>query len=145
MHPDNIKAGKLFGLFHGFKVWTGTCYLGGFIGDNYSKRDCMIDRKLKWENNIRTIRKTADKYHQESYATVVRAIQLHWIFLKHVTKNMVDTFAGMDKLLWEIFLPRHFFRKPKYLPTIVGNLSTTTINKDGPGLQNPVMSANKNS
>ena len=39
VHPDNIEAGKGFGLRHGFKVCTGALYLGGSIGDEGSKRD----------------------------------------------------------------------------------------------------------
>ena len=39
VHPDNIKAGKCFGLCHRFKFFTGERYLGGFIGEDNSKRD----------------------------------------------------------------------------------------------------------
>ena len=31
IHPDNLAAGKEFGLRHRFKVCTGMCYLGGFM------------------------------------------------------------------------------------------------------------------
>ena len=30
--PENIKAGKLFGACHGFRVCTGASYLGGTLG-----------------------------------------------------------------------------------------------------------------
>ena len=86
VHPDNLETGKLFGLRHGFKVFSGLRYLGGFIGYENSKHDLMQDSMLKWENNISTIRKTVVKYPQESYAMVVGAMHLDWIFLKHVTK-----------------------------------------------------------
>ena len=36
---ENIKAGKVFGENHEFKVFTGTHYLGGYIGDNESKHN----------------------------------------------------------------------------------------------------------
>ena len=36
---ENVEAGKLFGRRHGFKVCTGAHYLGGYIGDDESKRD----------------------------------------------------------------------------------------------------------
>ena len=38
--------------------------------------------------------------------------------------------------------PRIFFGKPKYLPPIVGTLSTTTVKKSGLGIQEPLTSAN---
>ena len=74
IHPDNIKSVKRFVLHHGFKVFTGMCYLGGFIGDDESKRDWIKVCTLIWEHNIYTISKMAGKYQQESYATVERTI-----------------------------------------------------------------------
>ena len=75
VHPDNLKSGKMFVLCHGFKVCTGACYLGLFIGDDESKRDWLKERTEMWEQKIHTISKTAGKYTQESYAFVIRAIQ----------------------------------------------------------------------
>ena len=72
---ENIKAGKVFGSRHGFRVYTGARYLGGYTGDNKSERDWLKERTLTWEKNISTISKTAGKYPQESYAAVVRVIQ----------------------------------------------------------------------
>ena len=42
--------------------------------------------------------KTANKYHQESYATVVCVVQSDWIFLQCVTKETVKAFTGLGKL-----------------------------------------------
>ena len=39
MHPNNLAAGKGFGLHHGFKVCKTANYLGVFIEDDASKRD----------------------------------------------------------------------------------------------------------
>ena len=64
---------------------TGARYIGGYIGDDVSKSDFLIERTLTWEKNIGTIRKTADKYTQESYATVSRVIQSEWIFIQLIT------------------------------------------------------------
>ena len=61
--------------------------------------------------NITIIRETAVKCPQESYASVIHAIQLEWIFLQCVMKNIRDAFAGVEKLIWETFLPCLFFRK----------------------------------
>ena len=63
----------------------GARYIGGYIGDNKSKRDWLRERTLTWEKNISRIIETVGKYPQESYAAVVRAIQLEWIFLQCVT------------------------------------------------------------
>ena len=89
------------------------------------------------------ITETAGKYPQESYATVVRAIQVECIFLLHATKDTVYAFDGVEKLLQETFLPRLLFGKSKYLLPIVGTLSTMQAKKSGPILQDPEKSANE--
>ena len=93
--------------------------------------------------NISTISKKSVKYHQESYAMMVRTIQLEWVFSKRVTKNTGYAFAGVEQLLRENFLPYLFFRKSKYLQSIVGILSTFPAKKSGLGLQKPVTLADE--
>ena len=39
VRPENIEARKVFGRCHGFKVFRGARYLGGYIGDEESKHD----------------------------------------------------------------------------------------------------------
>ena len=69
-------------------------------------------------------------------------IQLEWIFLQHVTKGTGHTFAGAEKLIWEIFLPCLFFRKSKSLLSIVRTLSRMPVKKSGLGIQDPVTFSN---
>ena len=90
--------------------------------------------------NIRTIIKTAGKYPQESYIAVVRAIQSEWIFLQHVTWDTGYGFAGVEKMIREIFLPRHIFGRTITLSPIVGGLSKIPIKMAGLGLLCPVIS-----
>ena len=70
VHPNNLKAGRLFGLCHGFKVYTGVSYLGSYIGDDKSKGDWIQKWTEKCKRNIRAVTATAEKYHRESYAAV---------------------------------------------------------------------------
>ena len=116
VRPENIEAGKAFGVRHRFKVCTGACYLGSYIGDDESKFDWLRECMLTWKKNISTINKTAGKYPQESYATVVHAIQSEWIFLQHVTGDTGYSFSGVEKMTRETFLPRLFFGKKKSSP-----------------------------
>ena len=69
-------------------------------------------------------------------------IQLEWIFLQRVTKDTGCVFAVVEKLLQETFLNSLFFVNSKYLPPIVGTLSTMSFSKYVLGLQEPVISAN---
>ena len=69
----------------------------------------MQDFTLKWEKKICAIRETVGKCPQESYAAVVRAIQLEWIFLQCVTKNTGYAFTGVEKFIQGNFLSCLFF------------------------------------
>ena len=93
------------------------------------------------EKSICMSSETAVKYYQEIYAVVSEAIQSERIFLQHVTKNKRYSFTGVEKLPRETFLPCLFFRKYKYLPSIVGTLSKFLVKKSGLGLQNSVTSS----
>ena len=52
MHPENINSKKVFGAHHGFKVCTGACYLGGYIGDYETKCDWPRECTLMRDNKI---------------------------------------------------------------------------------------------
>ena len=85
-----------------------------------------------------TISENVGKYPQESYAAVVRVIQSEWIFLQRFTQGTGDTFAGVEKIIWETFLPCLFLGKRKTFSPIVGDLITIPVKKSGLGLLNPV-------
>ena len=123
VHQENIKAVKVFSKRHGFRVRTGTNYFGGYIGNNKFKSNWLRESTLTWERNIKSISETAGKHPQESYAAVVCAIQSEWISIQRATWDTGDSFAGVEKMLHETFLPRIFFGKTKTLSTVVGALS----------------------
>ena len=60
---ENIEAGKVSGARHGFRVCTGARYIGGYIGDDESKCNWLIERTLMWERNINTISETLMDIH----------------------------------------------------------------------------------
>ena len=118
----------------------GVCYLGGYIGDDKSKINCLRESTLIWKKDINTISETAGKYIQESYAAVVHEIQSEWIFLQRVTWDTGDAFAGVEKIIRKTFLPRLFFGNTKTLLPIVGALSNIPVKKPVLGILNPVTS-----
>ena len=61
VYPNNLEDRTLLGLCHGFKVFTGARYLGIFIGDDESKRDCLQCITMKREKKISMIRKMSVK------------------------------------------------------------------------------------
>ena len=92
---------------------TDARYLGGYIREKESKRRlderayAAVGEKHQHDQQNRT------EYTQESYAAVLRAIQSELIFLQRVTIDMGGAFAGVEKMIWETFLPRLLFGKTK--------------------------------
>ena len=80
-----------------------------------------------WKKNTNMISETKGKFPHKSYAAVARLIQSEWIFLKHVTWDTGDTLLGVEKMIWETYLPHPFFGKMKTLSPIVGALSTMRV------------------
>ena len=119
-------------------------YLGYYIVDDESNINCMRERTLTWEKNIRKINKTAGKYPQESHVEVVRTIQSEWIFLQGLTWDMGYAFAGVEKMIGETFLPSLLFRKTKTILPIVLALSMMPINMAGLVILNPVTPSKEN-
>ena len=58
-------------------------------------------------------------------------------------KDTGYTFAGGGNIISETFLHRLFFGESKYLPPIIGTLSTMPVKKSGLGLQYPVTPASE--
>ena len=106
---ENTKDRKAFDASHVFKVCMGARYMGGYIGDNKSKRDLLREHTLTWNKNINMISKTTGKYPQDSYAAVLCVIQSEWIFIQCLTWDTRNAFAGVEKMIQETFLPRLFF------------------------------------
>ena len=129
MHLYNIKSRNISVLCHWFKVFMGTCYLGGYIRDDELKRDWLKNCRETWERNVFTISKTAGKYLQESYSAVVSGVQLEWIFLQPATKNMGDAFTGVENMIWENVLPYFFLIKSKSLSPILRTPSIMTAKR----------------
>ena len=144
VYPENLETINCFDACQGFQFLTGAHYLQGYIGAGDSKSDCLIEHMLTWEKNIHTISKTAGKYPQESYSAVARVIQLEWIFLQRLTWDTEDTFAGVEKIILETFLPRLLFSKTKTLSHIIVALSMIPVQGFGLGLLNPVTSVKEN-
>ena len=65
-------------------------------------------------------------------------------FIQRVTWDTGDSFAGLEKIIYETFLPRLFFRNTKSLSPVLGDLSTIPVKKSGLGLLNPVTSSQEN-
>ena len=153
MNPENIEAKKEFGSRHIFKVFTGACYIGGYIEYDKSNIDWLRERILTLEENINTISKTAGKYPQKSCHAVVCAIQSEWTFLQTVTWYTGDAFRRIGEdysgklfalsFLWKDKNPFTHRRNSKYDDDQDGHTGTPESIEISKG-EIPKLSAGKN-
>ena len=101
---------------HGFRLCTEARYLGGYLGDNKSKRNWLRVRTLTWDNNINMISKTTGKYPQDIYAADVCAIQSESIFLQCITCDTGDLFVRVEKMISEKNIWFFLWKDEKPLP-----------------------------
>ena len=57
VHLKNPEVRELFFQRHGFKMYIGARYLGGYIGDDVYKGDWLQNITKRWERDICALRK----------------------------------------------------------------------------------------
>ena len=69
------KAEACFEIF-GFKVVTGSRYLGGFIGDKAEQREWVEEKPLvAWADSMLELSKEVGRYRQAAYAGLQKSLQ----------------------------------------------------------------------
>ena len=69
----------------GFKVVTGSRYLGGFIGDQAEQREWVAQKASTWAEGILKLSKVVGRYPQAAYAGLQKSQQQEWQLLERVT------------------------------------------------------------
>jgi hypothetical protein len=101
------KAETCFKDF-GFKVVTGSRYLGGFIGEKADQREWVEKKAQTWADSVLELSKVAGRHPQTAYAGLQKSLQQEWQFLQRVTSGLSDEFEVVEKALAENFLPSLF-------------------------------------
>jgi len=92
----------------GFKVVTGSRYLGGFIGDKAEQREWVEEKATTWAAGVIELSKVVGRYPQAAYAGLQKSLQQEWQFLQRVTSGLSDEFEVVEEALAENFLPTLF-------------------------------------
>jgi hypothetical protein len=73
-------------------VVTGSCYLGGFIGDDPNQQAWIQKKTSSWVAAIHELSLVVEKYLQIAYAGLQKSLQQEWQFIQQVTKDLNGEF-----------------------------------------------------
>ena len=122
---------------------TSAHYLGGFIGDDESKCDCLKYYRLIRKRNISTTRKTAGGIYPRKLCRsgTYDPIGLD-IFTMYHKEYRIHIHNRREYYTGNLFAA-HFLLKSKFLTKLVETLRKMLFKKVGLCLQGPVMYANE--
>jgi hypothetical protein len=81
----------------GFKVQTGSRYLGGYIGSK-------ADREF-WTSAVTDLAFAALSHPQTAFAGLQKSLQHEWQFIQRVIDDIGDSFFNVKAAIADIFLP----------------------------------------
>jgi hypothetical protein len=86
----NLKAAQAAFPGFGFKVTMGSCYLGGFIGEDFALQEEWLSEKTKtWEEAVGDLASIAPNFPQAAYSGLQKSLQQEWQFvIQRVTKGI---------------------------------------------------------
>ena len=90
--PHNVQQSEE--QFHGMgvQVVTVSLYLGGFIGDQESKKAWLAEKVMGWTDSVEVLTKVARRHTQTDYAGLENSLQKEWDFVQRITPHIGAAF-----------------------------------------------------
>ena len=126
-----------------FKVKTGDRYLGGFVGEDFTREEWLKDKISNWEYGIDQLAMVAANYPQSAYAGLQKSLQNEWQFLQRVTAGASHLFDPLEEVISKTFLPA-LFGEPRMEDTHRRPLAALPVKHAGLAIPNPTQTADDN-
>ena len=78
----NVAAAKAAFSDLGFRVVTGSRYLGGFIGEEAAQAAWLDDKISSWAEAVGTMAGLTRRHPQTAYAGMQKSLQNEWQFVQ---------------------------------------------------------------
>ena len=119
----------------GVQVVTGHRFLGGFIGNQSEKDECVMSKVHRWVGHLDVLAEAASTQPQLAYAALSRSLQHEWIFLLRVVPQCGQLFQEIELSLFSRFLPAMFGVE---VSAVERSLFALSLRLGGLGICNPV-------
>eukprot|EP00978_Attheya_sp_CCMP212_P005533 scaffold12431_cov57-Attheya_sp.AAC.8 len=138
----NLAAAQVAFKDLGFKITTGSRYLGGFIGEAAPQEEWVRGKTDAWATAVTTIAKVCQHYPQLAYAGLQKSLQQEWQFLQRVTDGISTEFESVKSSLKDDFLPGLLGQSKIGQP--LRDLLALPVKHTGIAIPNPTTSAGGN-
>lgn len=104
----NIEKAKEYFADLGFKIKTGSRYLGGFIGEETARAEWLQSEIDEWTNAVHLLAAAANKYPQSAYAAIQKSLQQRGQYVQRVCNGIGNSFGAVQEAITGSFLPSLF-------------------------------------
>ena len=137
-NATNIPRAQEYFADLGFTVKTGDRYLGGYLGDDVSKKEWVSNKVKDWKCMIDKMSNICHRCPQEIFIGLTLSLQSEWTFMQRVMKSDPEWFQELETTLTERFIPKLFDVEPPDR-----NVTTLPVRLGGMGIRNPVTDSTK--
>ncbi|OEU07108.1 hypothetical protein FRACYDRAFT_251843 [Fragilariopsis cylindrus CCMP1102] len=129
----------------GFKISTGSRFLGGFIGDTTSRDEYVSTKIADWIHGTKELAAVARlKHPHAAYTGITKCLQHKWSFTQRVIPGIDDLFQPLEDELTNNLLPALFGDPPSTMDDKLRLLTALPVKHAGLALPNPVTSSATN-
>jgi hypothetical protein len=127
----------------GFKVQTGSRYLGGYIGSKADRELWVHEKVTFWTSAVTDLAFAALSHPQTAFAGLQKSLQHEWQVIQRVIDDIVDCLFDVEAAITDIFLPALYGETLKDC-TYRRNLSALPVKFAGLALPDPSASSEGN-
>jgi hypothetical protein len=88
-----------------FKVQTGSCYLGGYIGSKADRELWVQEKVTFWTSAVTDLAFAALSHPQTAFAGLQKSLQHKWQYIQRVIDDIGDCFFNIEAAIADVFLP----------------------------------------
>ena len=140
--PQSVERATALFQHLGFKIVTGTRYLGGHIGDEGACTEWIESKVAGWVAGIKSLSKMALCSPQCAFAGLQKSLQSEWMHLQRSIGGLGPAFAPVEDAISSCFLPALIGKDPESpIPADLRRLLSLPVKHAGIGVPDPTASA----
>ena len=140
--PQSVERATALFQHLGFKIVTGTRYLGGHIGNEAACTEWINEKVEGWTRGIRALAIMARSSPQCAFAGLQKSLQSEWMHLQRSIGDIGPAFAPVENAISSCFLPALLGKDPDTpTPTDLRKLLSLPVKFSGIGVPDPTASA----
>ena len=110
--PQSVERATALFQHLGFKIVTGTRYLGGHIGDEAACTEWIDSKVAGWATGVKALSTMALSSPQCAFAGLQKSLHSEWMHLQRSIGGIGPAFAPVEEAISSYFLPTLIGKDP---------------------------------